>query len=552
MPFISKGQDKLPEYFNYQAVINDDEGKPVSGKEITVEVTIFQETVEKYKELHNVTTSDLGLFSVEIGSGTPINGVFSDINWLEVSDGYYYLQVRVDFGRSEFLNGMNDLGKTKFSTVPYALAAQNAKNAETAETAKTAKTAGKATNMTLSDLTDINVSNAAEGQVLTFDGSNWIAKTVTSGGVSIENLKELNDVSISSATDGQVLTFDNGTGKWVNKSVAAAKYNLEDLQNVKITNIADGQILKYDASSEKWVNAAEGDMWKKATTEGKQGIYTTQNVGIGLENNSEGILEIGKTDTKKTIIEGGYIRIKDGSLYLGNKENSPTKESNGAYSIASFGDACQNSIAFGTTDSKSKTTNYGTIAVGEGCEAGALCSAAFGRGTITENGQPGQFACGKYNIDPQKIEDTYPLFIVGNGTGTTVTARSNAFEVYTTGNATLAGTLTQSSDSRLKNNVTNIGSALENVVKLRGVTFNWDLTKQPSADKKLQYGFIAQEVEKVFPELVTTDSKGFKTLNYIGVIPVLTEAVKELKQENDELKSTIQDLIKRIEALEKK
>ncbi len=343
MPFISKGQDKLPEYFNYQAVINDDEGKPVSGKEITVEVTIFQETVEKYKELHNVTTSDLGLFSVEIGSGTPINGVFSDINWLEVSDGYYYLQVRVDFGRSEFLNGMNDLGKTKFSTVPYALAAQNAKNAETAETAKTA---GKVTNMTLSDLTDINVSNAAEGQVLTFDGSNWIAKTVTSGGVSIEKLSEMSDVSISaSATDGQVLTLDNG--KWVNKSVAAAKYNLEDLQNVKITNIADGQILKYDATSKKWVNATEGDMWKKATKDSTQGIFTKQNVGIGLENYGEGILEIGTTTTTKTIIEGGYIRIKDGSLYLGSKENSPKMDSYGAYSIASYGDAHQNSQMVG-------------------------------------------------------------------------------------------------------------------------------------------------------------------------------------------------------------
>ncbi len=178
-----------------------------------------------------------------------------------------------------------------------------------------------------------------------------------------------------------------------------------------------------------------------------------------------------------------------------------------------------------------------------------MCSAAFGRGTITENGQHGQFACGKYNIDPTKNGDTYPIFIVGNGTNTT--NRSNAFYVTTEGKA-YANSFELTSDSRLKNNVTNIGSALENIVKLRGVTFNWDLTKQPSADKKLQYGFIAQEVEKVFPELVTTDSKGFKTLNYIGVIPVLTEAVKELKQENDELKSTIQDLIKRIEALEKK
>ncbi|MBQ9214089.1 MAG: tail fiber domain-containing protein, partial [Bacteroidales bacterium] len=212
-------------------------------------------------------------------------------------------------------------------------------------------------------------------------------------------------------------------------------------------------------------------------------------------------------------------------------------------------------FAFGMNGQEAK------ISASEACFAfGPNCtieqnkySAVIGNNLISGSLANAQFVCGRFNKEVgSNNTTTFPLFIVGNGTRPTETARSNAFEVYTTGNATLAGTLTQSSDSRLKNNVTNIGSALENVVKLRGVTFNWDLTKQPSADKKLQYGFIAQEVEKVFPELVTTDSKGFKTLNYIGVIPVLTEAVKELKQENDELKSTIQDLIKRIEALEKK
>jgi hypothetical protein len=53
----------------------------------------------------------------------------------------------------------------------------------------------------------------------------------------------------------------------------------------------------------------------------------------------------------------------------------------------------------------------------------------------------------------------------------------------------------------------------------------------------LQTGLIAQEVEKIFPELVKTDEEGFKSVNYIGLVPHLIEAIKELKLENQELKS---------------
>ena len=99
-----------------------------------------------------------------------------------------------------------------------------------------------------------------------------------------------------------------------------------------------------------------------------------------------------------------------------------------------------------------------------------------------------------------------------------------------------------------------MNGSLDNVLKLRGVTYNW---KKDADNTKLQYGFIAQEVEEVLPDLVGTDSNGYKTVNYIGVIPVLTEAIKtqqeeieSLKSENEQLKSTLDQLLKRVEALE--
>ncbi|MDO8604042.1 MAG: tail fiber domain-containing protein [bacterium] len=82
------------------------------------------------------------------------------------------------------------------------------------------------------------------------------------------------------------------------------------------------------------------------------------------------------------------------------------------------------------------------------------------------------------------------------------------------------------SDATLKKDVETIESALDSIVALRGVTFRWNSEEATSSP---HIGFIAQEVEKVLPELVATDAfSGKKSVNYIGFVPVLIEAVKEL------------------------
>lgn len=89
-----------------------------------------------------------------------------------------------------------------------------------------------------------------------------------------------------------------------------------------------------------------------------------------------------------------------------------------------------------------------------------------------------------------------------------------------------------SSDLSLKENVNTLGNSLYKISKLRGVSFEW---VDKSKDEKQHMGLIAQEVEKVFPELVETDDDGNKAVAYIDLIAPIIEAVKELKAENDEL-----------------
>jgi hypothetical protein len=92
------------------------------------------------------------------------------------------------------------------------------------------------------------------------------------------------------------------------------------------------------------------------------------------------------------------------------------------------------------------------------------------------------------------------------------------------------GVLTNS-DERLKDNIETIDGGLERVQELRGVSFNW--TNQE--DKTL--GFIAQEIKEVLPEVVKEDNKGFYQVDYSAVVPVLVEAIKDLKAEIEELKN---------------
>ncbi|MDM8562053.1 tail fiber domain-containing protein [Candidatus Marithioploca araucensis] len=89
----------------------------------------------------------------------------------------------------------------------------------------------------------------------------------------------------------------------------------------------------------------------------------------------------------------------------------------------------------------------------------------------------------------------------------------------------IKGELVSPSDQRHKQNIQTLDGSLAKLAQLRGVRFNW---KEDTEEK--QIGLVAQEVEKVFPELVSTDSEGYKSIAYGKLTAVLIEAVKELQQ----------------------
>lgn len=139
------------------------------------------------------------------------------------------------------------------------------------------------------------------------------------------------------------------------------------------------------------------------------------------------------------------------------------------------------------------------------------------------------------------------IFETANQTRLSFYTRDNAgalnerFYIQGTGNAWLAGTLTQASDARLKKNIKPLSSILKNLTQLNGYTYNW-INEQK--DNEQQIGLLAQEVQKIYPQLVKENNKGELSVNYTGLVPVLLEGMKEQQKQIDELKKMVQQLIK--------
>ncbi|MBU1678591.1 MAG: tail fiber domain-containing protein, partial [Bacteroidetes bacterium] len=114
-----------------------------------------------------------------------------------------------------------------------------------------------------------------------------------------------------------------------------------------------------------------------------------------------------------------------------------------------------------------------------------------------------------------------------------------------------ASYFSQGSSIRWKKDVKPLKNSLTNLMKLQGVSY---LLKEAENGAMRKIGFIAEEVGKVFPELVNYEENGVdaRGLEYAQITAVLVEAVKELKAELDAKDAQINELIKRVEALEKR
>ena len=205
----------------------------------------------------------------------------------------------------------------------------------------------------------------------------------------------------------------------------------------------------------------------------------------------------------------------------------------------------------GTTASGNDSTAMGR----ETAASGAIAT-AMGDGTTASD--YASVVIGQYNLlgstvtnNATEFSTENTAFVIGNGD---FNDRSDALTVLFDGTTTIAGDLSINSDARLKANIISLGSTLAKVLQIDGKSY----TMKKDENKKQKIGVLAQDIEKVFPELVS-ESNGVKSVNYQGLVPVLINALKEqdakmneqqaeidtYRDEVSELKEIVQALVSR-------
>ena len=173
------------------------------------------------------------------------------------------------------------------------------------------------------------------------------------------------------------------------------------------------------------------------------------------------------------------------------------------------------------------TTASGNHSTAMGQETTASGDYSTAMGFQTEASDRSSLVIGQYNLlgstftnSATEFSTENTAFVIGNGTAND--SRSNALTVLFDGTTTIAGDLSINSDARLKANIISLGSTLAKLLQIDGKKY----TMKKDKNKKQKIGVLAQDIEKVFPELVS-ESNGIKSVNYQGLVPVLINALKE-------------------------
>lgn len=254
-----------------------------------------------------------------------------------------------------------------------------------------------------------------------------------------------------------------------------------------------------------------------ADGESDQRLYINSNgfTGIGLGNNiiPKSMLEV----------KGSAVTPSPSGLRLTNLPNTSAVVPNALGKVLSVNDKGDvilvedKQATGGALSALCNTQNF--VTKFSGVNNQITCSSIFDNGTSVGIGTSNGF---EYTISGSNplVSGTVKLDVAG-------VTRTAGFYI--------------TSDKKFKKDIKTIDNSLEKIMSLEGKTYNWrnDEFKDKNFSNELQYGLIAQEVQKIIPSLVLETEKGELAMNYVGLIPVLIEAMKEQQVQINELKSQI-------------
>jgi hypothetical protein len=389
------------------------------------------------------------------------------------------------------------------------------------------------------------IQGGADGRVLNLInvGSNPIVLVNASGSSTAANRFSIGSNLTIAANQGVTLWYEAGsTNRWraVTGIGATGGGALDDLSDVTLTSPANNDILRFDGSAWKNVNIGTAMTTTTMVVNWPDAIicnFTSPNFG-------------------KIVIPLTIAPYIDGRFtYRWSNLGSGLPydiwfNSNGTFNMYQniTTSDCNKSIAQLYTDGQAFNFVGGA---GGGVSfpliASPVGSASAPAYSFTSDTNTGMYAA---TADKLSLATGGTERIRVTSTGMSINqAADPSVALDVTGDIEYSGTIADVSDIRLKNNVAPLQGSLAKVTGLEGISFR--MKDDPQG--RTEFGFSAQDVRKIYPELVLTadDEMGTMSVNYVGLIAPMVEAIKELKTENDELKTTNKGLLRRIEAIER-
>ncbi len=298
-------------------------------------------------------------------------------------------------------------------------------------------------------------------------------------GTSGEEVKKLTD-AVSVSEDGKVLLTDNS----YNRLEISDNDDNINIEFVKASNEKKAGAIKFDGYSSQTNNYKTEMLFSSRTNNGESYIWD-------MILNGKGNVGIGTTEPSSKLQVNGDIKI--------GADNN-------------------------TEQSKTKTYGNKLYFLGAHYNTDILWMARYNH---SNNGSELRVNIGDDGNDKFAIGKTSPRGSTGKWT---------SFFTVTEENVDIKGDIkaknyNSTSDQRLKQNIEPLASSLSKLSQLRGVSFKWKDNPQDN-----QIGLVAQEVEKILPEIVSTDSEGYKSIAYGKLTAILIEGMKEQQRQIDELK----------------